>query len=246
MSWLAAAGIAADIFGSASSASGIRAMNQSNERIARENRGFQERMSSTARQRAVQDLKKAGLNPILATGAAASSPAGSTATMQNPNAPFEGTGTRGMAALHSAAQLKLVKQQADKVEADAELTRTQTQKLKDVTTPLGDAADVYNSAKQGAMGTKFRTGVQQAIDFVLKSHERRNQALRSLIDGGASSARAIQNLPDYFKGKSDRNVTVWRDKARQAEFEKIKALAKSDPKRAEARWKAYKRKYNVK
>jgi hypothetical protein len=56
--------------------SGQSGANQMNLRIAREQMAFQERMSSTAAQRAAVDYEKAGLNRILALGQPASTPPG--------------------------------------------------------------------------------------------------------------------------------------------------------------------------
>lgn len=79
---------------------------------------FQERMSSTAHQREVKDLRAAGLNPILSANKGASSPGGAQANIRNI---MEGATSSAVAAARTQQELK-------NLSAQEELTKTQNRK----------------------------------------------------------------------------------------------------------------------
>lgn len=78
-------GIGGSLLGGLFNFDSQRSTNDANLRINREQMSFQERMSDTAHQREVADLKAAGLNPVLsAGGSGASTPSGAGSTLQAP------------------------------------------------------------------------------------------------------------------------------------------------------------------
>lgn len=80
----AIATVAAPIIGGAISSKSQNSANKTNVSIAKAQMDFQERMSNTSYQRAVTDMKQAGINPMLAyIQGGASSPAGSTTRVEN-------------------------------------------------------------------------------------------------------------------------------------------------------------------
>jgi len=121
---------------------GQQQANQANREISREQMAFQERMSNTAYQRAMNDMRRSGLNPMLAyKQGGSSSPGGAGIPMQNVAAGLP-------AAISSAVQAKKAPFEIAKMETDAALAKANAAVSQErVNTEKAVQAAQYASAK---------------------------------------------------------------------------------------------------
>lgn len=133
-------GIGSSLVGLVGGIFGQSQANRANRDLAQEQMNFQKHMSDSAHQREVNDLRAAGLNPILSANAGASSPPGAMATMQNEITPGISSAIEarrlskeidavGSQVALNAAQAKTAQAVAEREQANARLSRKQTELL---------------------------------------------------------------------------------------------------------------------
>lgn len=191
----------------------VAATNAANAEQAQLNRDFQEKMSSSIYQRGVNDLKAAGLNPMLAyhNGGAGGNTGGSTATMQAPQ--YQSPAGAAVQNAQGIANLKLIQAQADKAESEANLTRAQTPRDKRSDGfNLGDAQLDYlvhqarNEANRVGLTEAQTSLVRQEIENAVQNNKliQANTGNKE-ADTALTKMRTVQLQMEMPKWKAERN-----------------------------------------
>jgi hypothetical protein len=202
------------ILGGMSSARSQSKANSSNRKMAMAQMAFQERMSNTAHQREVADLRAAGLNPVLSGtgGQGASAPPGATSHYESEN-PMEYV-LKTVDSLASAWKIKSETELMDKQKTQTEATTKKT------------GAETTNIESQTAINEKLKQRVSAETQNIYQDTLNKVAGYDKILQE-TSVGKATENLlKAQGASESTRNAILQNDltvsltKAAQAVVEK--------------------------
>lgn len=144
---------------------GQRSANQANAKMAQNQMDFQERMSSTAYQRSRDDMRKAGLNPILTfTHGGASTPSGAMSSSLSE----QGAGlSSAMDARRLYAEIQNLKEMNKKIASDTQLNKAlRKAALADTELKSNSARNIDLASEKLGMENKIFKDVNLGIDAI--------------------------------------------------------------------------------
>lgn len=196
--WSGLASVGSSLLGGLFGKSGAEKQNAAQIASAREQMDFQERMSNTAHQREIKDLKAAGLNPILSSKlGGASSPGGAQPNIVNEMAPMENS---AKSLSDKAYNFNVQKEQVNNMKLQNDLLAQQVKQLQISNARTGVTQPIYDAA--GGF-------VEEASDW-LKSNDIIGDVMRATdnpsgIRNGPNSAFKLSRLV----GTADSEAQKW-------------------------------------
>lgn len=163
--------IAGALIGGSAAAKAQKRANETNVALQRENQAWEERMSSTSWQRGVQDMEKAGINPMLAISqGGASTPGSSAATVQSTGEQWSDIGKHVGSAAGIALQRKMMQKQLEQLDANIQKTLSEGEAVRATIPGLNAESAAKSTSTRDIMEAQARK-LQEEIKSILKDQE---------------------------------------------------------------------------
>jgi len=211
-------GAAADLIGGSKAASAQKKANQTNIQLQKEQLAWQEKMANSEWQRGVEDMKAAGLNPMLGfSQGGASTPNVSAATVNPEDAMGKGIASAGNKAMQTLAMQQMA--------ANVDLTKANTLKAIEDAKTAGvtsanagarqeaELANIRAEYRRILEGENLTIAQRDQLERLLPGMIRQQQEQLGLTAGQASSARAETRLKEADIPSAEAAARFWKDMA---------------------------------